>query len=146
MVPQWLGGWDWFALMLADDSSIMLGILRGIDGKPVGHSCSMVSPDDNYRHIEGDEIFGLRPLQYWTSPRTRTTYPVRWEAVIPSIDSHLTIEAAVQDQERAGSNTVMSLDYWEGPVKVTGTRAGKAVAGNGYVEMTGYGKPVAGKF
>ncbi|HQN20258.1 MAG TPA: lipocalin family protein [Syntrophobacteraceae bacterium] len=30
------------------------------------------------------------------------------------------------------------ITYWEGSVAATGTAAGKAVSGKGYVELTGY--------
>jgi predicted secreted hydrolase len=29
--------------------------------------------------------------------------------------------------------------YWEGAVRIQGTRAGQPVTGRGYVELTGYG-------
>jgi len=32
----------------------------------------------------------------------------------------------------------LAVRYWEGAVRVQGMRAGKAVGGNGYVELTGY--------
>ena len=33
-------------------------------------------------------------------------------------------------------------NYWEGAVDYRGTAAGKVVSGVGYLEMTGYDKPV----
>ena len=39
-----------------------------------------------------------------------------------------------------------SFTYWEGAVRIEGTRAGNAVGGNGYVEMTGYARTMQGVF
>jgi predicted secreted hydrolase len=40
----------------------------------------------------------------------------------------------------------VSYTYWEGAVQVRGTSDGKAVTGNGYVELTGYLKSMQGQF
>ncbi len=40
----------------------------------------------------------------------------------------------------------MSYAYWEGAVQVEGERAGLAIGGNGYVEMTGYAASMQGQF
>ena len=60
---------------------------------------------------------------------------------MPSLDLTLDIEPWLADQELN-----VSYAYWEGAVKVTGTRAGKPVSGNGYVEMTGYAGSMQGQF
>lgn len=146
MCPEWFGGWDWFALMFDDDSSIVLGVARCIEGRSFKKYCAIVSNKGTSRHLSGNNIFELTPLEYWTSPQTATAYPVRWKTVIPSIDLQMTMEAALKDQERAGLMTGVGINYWEGPVTMTGTRAQESVKGHGYAEMTGYGKPVAGKF
>jgi predicted secreted hydrolase len=47
----------------------------------------------------------------------------------------------VADQEMR-----VSFVYWEGAVQITGSSQGAAVAGAGYVEMTGYTTSIAGQF
>ena len=42
-----------------------------------------------------------------------------------------------EDQELV-VNTMGGLAYWEGSVRVSGTSNGNAIAGEGYVELTGY--------
>ncbi len=39
-----------------------------------------------------------------------------------------------------------SFRYWEGAVAVSGTAHGRPVAGQGYVELTGYGRSMQGVF
>ena len=41
------------------------------------------------------------------------------------------------DQELDTGRTTGSI-YWEGEVTVSGSRAGRPVGGDGYVELTGY--------
>ena len=40
----------------------------------------------------------------------------------------------------------LSYQYWEGAVSIEGSRAGVAVNGYGYVEMTGYAGSFEGEF
>ena len=49
----------------------------------------------------------------------------------------------MKNQELAfgGTASVDFLDYWEGAVRISGTRAGAAISGQGYVELTGYRAP-----
>jgi len=78
---------------------------------------------------------------HWTSPETGARYPSRWTLDVPSAGLELRIVPWVPGQEMRTSFT-----YWEGAVRVEGTRAGKAVVGNGYVEMTGYARTMQGVF
>ena len=50
--------------------------------------------------------------------------------------STLTIRAALDQQEM---HLQSGLAYWEGAVDISGTRDGRPLTGNGYLEMTGYG-------
>ncbi|HVO93678.1 MAG TPA: lipocalin family protein, partial [Terriglobales bacterium] len=49
----------------------------------------------------------------------------------------LEISPAFPDQELI-TNRSTRVTYWEGAVEVRGNFGGKPVAGEGYVEMTGY--------
>jgi predicted secreted hydrolase len=58
---------------------------------------------------------------------------------VPVAQLVLELTPALRDQEldtTASTNVV----YWEGEITVAGTQAGHAVAGLGYVELTGYAK------
>ena len=70
-------------------------------------------------------------------------YPSGWAVQIPAQKLSLTLEPTVKNQELAfgGTASVDFLDYWEGAVRISGTRAGAAISGQGYVELTGYRAP-----
>ncbi|MBT6374466.1 MAG: lipocalin family protein, partial [Gemmatimonadales bacterium] len=53
---------------------------------------------------------------------------------IPEEQLELEVEPFLEDQELR-----LAFRYWEGAVRVTGSGPTGAVAGRGYVELTGYG-------
>ena len=55
------------------------------------------------------------------------------------------ITPLLADQELNTTGSV-SVTYWEGAVGVTGESHGKAVTGEGYVELTGYAGSLEGLF
>jgi predicted secreted hydrolase len=73
-------------------------------------------------------------VEYWTSPKTSARYPVRWRIAIPGMKLTLLCAAAIPDQELVDSQ---GPTYWEGAVTYTGSAGGV-----GYLEMTGYTKPM----
>jgi predicted secreted hydrolase len=80
---------------------------------------------------------GFAPLRTWRSPRTGVEYPVamRVTAGAESWD----LEPLMNDQEldsRASTGAI----YWEGAVRAL--QNGRE-AGRGYLELTGYWKPLA---
>jgi predicted secreted hydrolase len=52
---------------------------------------------------------------------------------VPSVALRLAIEPRLADQE-----LIVGTRYWEGAVAVTGSAAGRPIAGQGYVELVGY--------
>jgi geranylgeranyl pyrophosphate synthase len=68
--------------------------------------------------------------------RTFENYPTAFTLEIPEAELSLNIEATFNDQELV---TVISKPaFWEGRCKNSGTLRGKAVAGSGYVERSGF--------
>jgi predicted secreted hydrolase len=109
-------GWDWTGINFFDGRSMMAFQMRakagGIHYAPPGVS--------------------FKPLRTWKSPRTGVEYPVSMQV------NDLRLEPLMDDQEldaRASVGTV----YWEGAVRAF---AGKDEIGRGYLELTGYGKPM----
>jgi hypothetical protein len=66
----------------------------------------------------------------------QATYPVAWRIEVPGHQLALTVSTPLPNQELR--TTAAGISYWEGMVQVTGTARGRAVAGRGYLEMTGY--------
>lgn len=127
-------GWDWFALQLSDGSEIMHYQLRRRDGSADLYSAGVdIPPQGEAVRLSRDEVH-IEVLSTWRSPRSGTTYPARWRFSVPSRQLVLDITPAQADQELP-----VTVLYWEGAVRIHGTRAGQPITGRGYVELTGYG-------
>jgi predicted secreted hydrolase len=134
-------GWDWFSIQMDDGSELMVFQLRKEDGSIDPFSSgTFVAPDGSTRHLGRDEI-EIQVDDTWRSPHSGATYPARWTVVVPAADFVVEIEPYLADQE-----LTLSYAYWEGAVGVEGERAGQAIRGNGYVEMTGYAGSMQGQF
>ena len=85
------------------------------------------------------------PDRTWTSPATGATYPAGWTIRIPEEGLIIDLEPTVAAQE-LDTRPTTGVVYWEGSQVVTATRDGVPVAGEAYVELTGYatGGPVTG--
>lgn len=134
-------GWDWFSLQLDDQQELMLYILRREDGsiEPVSAG-TLIRPDGSLNHL-GLEEFSIVALEQWESPASGAVYPMGWLVKIPNEQIELEITPAFKDQEM-----LVSFIYWEGSVTVTGLVGAKPVAGQGFVELTGYFKSLEGVF
>lgn len=132
-------GWDWFGLQLEDGTVLMFAQIRTADGPPQAiFQGTLAWPDGRQEPIRAQD-FQLEALERWTSPVTGITYPSGWRVRFPRFDLELTLEPIVRDQEMR-----VAFVYYEGAVRVAGTRAGQPVRGWGYVELTGYGGPGEG--
>jgi predicted secreted hydrolase len=130
-------GWDWFSIQLEDDTELMLYRMRRKDGSSdLASSGTAVSPDGRTRHLEVTD-FQIESTGTWTSPESKATYPSRWRLRFPSLDLVLDVTPLLADQELRTSRST-KVSYWEGAVAVTGTKQGRPVKGQGYVELTGY--------
>jgi predicted secreted hydrolase len=127
-------GWDWFALQLSDGGELMYYQLRQKDGSVDPFSAGMLIPARGEPvRISRDDV-RLEVSDTWKSPRGGTVYPARWRLSIPSQRLELNIAPALADQELP-----VSVRYWEGSVRLSGTHEGQPLQGRGYVELTGYG-------
>lgn len=125
-------GWDWFGLQLDDDTEVMYYRLRRRDGGIDPYSRGVfVDPRGGTHALEANDV-GVEAREIWSSPHGGR-YPIRWHLSVPKLSLDLDLAALVADQELD-----LSLRYWEGAVRLSGTRAGRPVAGFGYVELTGY--------
>jgi predicted secreted hydrolase len=60
---------------------------------------------------------------------------------VPALALTLDVHPLLADQELTTSHSTQ-VTYWEGAVEVSGQLHGAPVAGQGYVELTGYAKPM----
>ena len=130
-------GWNWFALQLDDGTDLMLYDFVRTDGRRDPYSSGSLVDDRGGRVPLDAGQFTLEAGERWRSPRSGGTYPLDWRVSIPAHEIDLRVRAAATDQEVVGERSG-GVTYWEGAVRVDGTRAGRPVSGRGYLEMTGY--------
>lgn len=128
-------GWDWIGLNLSDGGALMAFRMRDRQGGTLWAGGSLRGADGRVRNFAPDEI-RFEPVRRWRSPRTGAEYPVAMRVRAAGLD--LELEPLMDDQEldsRASTGTI----YWEGAVRA---RATGTLLGSGYLELTGYWKPL----
>ncbi len=131
------GGWDWFAINLDDGTDLTLSLVRDADGTyPLVYG-TLVDAAGQTRHLPG-EAFDVEVTDRWVSPSTGADYPAGWTITLPDEDLVIGLRPTVADQELDTRSTT-GVVYWEGSQAVAAIRDGRAVGGEAYVELTGYG-------
>jgi len=128
-------GWDWIGINLADGSALMVFRMRDKHGGSFWAGGVLRRADGSRQSFSPTDIRFI-PRREWRSARTGASYPVSW--LIKADDLELAIEPLMDDQENDTRETSGTI-YWEGAVRAL--RNGN-VAGLGYLELTGYWRPV----
>ena len=127
-------GWDWVGINLDGGGALMAFRIRSRDGGSFFAGGSLRGADGRVRILKPAEV-RFSTLRSWRSPRTDAEYPV--SVRVDAGPLSLELDPLMDDQEldaRASTGTV----YWEGAVRAKGDKA----AGRGYLELTGYVKPL----
>jgi predicted secreted hydrolase len=136
------GGWDWFAVNLADGTDVTLSLVRNADGSyPLVYG-TLVDAAGRTTHLPR-EAFTVMPTRTWRSPATGASYPAGWRIGIPGEDLRIDLVPTVANQE-LDTRATTGVVYWEGSQRVTATHAGRSLGGEAYVELTGYATATAG--
>ncbi|HZR69597.1 MAG TPA: lipocalin-like domain-containing protein [Burkholderiales bacterium] len=128
-------GWDWIGINIEGGGALMAFRIRDKSGAKLWAGGTLRGPDRRARVLAPEEV-DFTPLKRWRSPRTRTEYPVAMR--VRAGDLRVELQPLMDDQEldaRASTGTV----YWEGAVRAS---ADGRPLGLGYLELTGYGKPL----
>lgn len=138
-------GWDWFSIMFSDNTELMIYMLR--DKKGFVNKCiggSYIKSNSTLVDLKYSDI-KIKPVSKWTSPKTKIIYPSGWAMEIPRLKIKIKVIPSVKNQEM---DTILTtpVSYWEGACNVTGTKAGKKISGNSYVELVGYDKRLFPEF
>jgi predicted secreted hydrolase len=131
------GGWDWFSAQLDDGSELMLNHLRDDQDRIVGVWGTYVEPSGSFRALS-EADFAIHPTGTWTSPKSGGVYPMGWSVRLAEPRYELLFTPVLQDQELVAE--FGPLTSWEGANEIDGTRDGRPVRGQGYVELTGYAR------
>jgi predicted secreted hydrolase len=135
-------GWDWLSVQLEDRTELMLFRIRRDDGSIDPYSAgTYVDATGKATHLRSSD-FKLEPMgEKWISPATKAAYPVHWKIALPKLGIELEVKIPLTSQELTG-NTKLAPNYWEGAIVLTGQRNAQPLSGAGYLEMTGYDRPV----
>lgn len=135
-------GWDWLSLQLADNTELMLYRLRHKDGSVDPFSSGTYVDASGKATFLSVRDFSITPTgETYISPATKAAYPIAWRVTIPSLRLELQLKTPLASQELSSSNGA-GMSYWEGAIDISGSRSGAAITGVGYLEMTGYAKPM----
>lgn len=135
-------GWDWLSLQLDDNTELMLYRFRHKDGSLDPFSSgTYVDGEGRARYLSASDFSMSPKATTYTSPETHATYPIEWSVTVPSLGLDVEIGTPLGAQELVSSHHA-SLTYWEGAITVSGKRNGARATGVGYLEMTGYTRPV----
>lgn len=137
-------GWDWFSLQLDNGTELMIYIIRMASGlaNPASSATFIDAAGEPVHFILQD--FSIDVLDTWKSPHTGAIYPSKWRVTLIALGMELVIESNLADQEMQSPHST-GITYWEGSVSIRGKSMGKSVGGAGYVELTGYEKPLGYK-
>jgi predicted secreted hydrolase len=128
-------GWDWIGINLDDGGALMAFQMRDAADRAFWaggtHRSGNAEPT-----VLAPGAVRFTPRRRWRSARTGATYPVSW--TVRAGDLEIGIEPLMDDQEHDTRVTTGTI-YWEGAVRAV--RDG-APAGRGYLELTGYWRPL----
>jgi geranylgeranyl pyrophosphate synthase/predicted secreted hydrolase len=126
--------WNWAAVQLDSGEELTAyALVRVDDGKVLGQWAIHID-QAGYRHDY--KTLSFAPSTPWRSTRTFYDYPLSWKLSVPEAGVDLTIDAAFADQEFI--TCISKPAFWEGRCNVRGTVKGRAVAGLGYIERSGF--------
>ncbi|MBJ3763451.1 iron ABC transporter permease [Maribius pontilimi] len=116
-------GWDWFSLHLDSGDKVMGYRLRGAE---VYTASTWITAQGASTSFDNG-AFSAEPLEL--TDVNGNDVPTTWAARLPVRGLDVTVTAL-----NPQSWMPLTVSYWEGPVRVTGSHTGI-----GYLEMTGYG-------
>lgn len=116
--------WDWFSMVFDSGARMMGFTLHDSDGADYTQA-TWIEPDGQTTAFP-DGSLRATPLA-WSDVAGRDV-PTRWRVQLPQRQVDVVVEAV-----NAQAWMTTSVQYWEGPVRIKGSHAGR-----GYLEMTGY--------
>lgn len=129
-------GWDWFSLLFPDGTALMLFRIRATNPEAAWAS-GTIRRNGVTTLLTGSD-FTIEPRQFWVSPKTGARYPAAWSITVPRFDVRTMVATIQADQELPGEGKD-DITYYEGAIR------GPAGGPLGYVELTGYDKPLGGR-
>jgi predicted secreted hydrolase len=124
-------------VQLDNRSELMFYRLRRTDGtSDAASSGTLILPDGRTQHLSVSDL-RIETLDHWSSSASGARYPSRWRISVASLGLSLNLVPLFPEQELITRRSTQ-VTYWEGAVRVSGMLRNAPVAGQGYVELTGY--------
>ena len=128
-------GWDWIGINLLNGSSLMAFRMRNAANETLFSEWDW--RDARGQVIEMRQDVSWQAVGQWRSPRSLLTYPKGFQLRLG--ERILTLRPLMPDQEVNAQASTGGF-YYEGAVELT---ENDKLLGKGYLELTGYGAPVA---
>ena len=122
--------WNWFSIQLDNNTQIMCYEITLKNKKKYLANLINSKSQCKYTH----EVIITPVDKIWKSKKTGAEYPLSWNIQIPSWKVDLNIEPMVENQEMLFS----IINYWEGPINISGKIDNTAITGKGFMELVGY--------
>ena len=129
-------GWDWIGINMDDGGALMAFRLRDASGGSHWAAATWRRADGALSTFGPGEVTFV-PGRRWRSPRTAIEFPVEWDVRVGPLEIGL---VPLMDDQESDSRFTTGAVYWEGAVRA---RSGGREIGRGYLELTGYGEPLA---
>jgi predicted secreted hydrolase len=128
-------GWDWLGANLDDGSALMAFQIRSKGGDKLWAHAVLRDASGKVTQFAPEQV-SFTPQARWKSPRTNAVYPVATTIALGTTRWQVT---PLQPDQELDSRRSTGAVYWEGAVTVA--RDG-VPAGRGYLELTGYFRPM----
>ncbi len=128
-------GWDWSGINFDDGSALMAFRMREKSGNTLWAGGTLRDNNGKIKVLRPDDI-SFYPLRHWRSPRTGAAYPVACR--VRAGDHLIELQPLLDDQEFDSGDAVRAV-YWEGAVHAL---VNGKIIGRGYLELSGYAKPL----
>jgi predicted secreted hydrolase len=128
-------GWDWIGANLDDGSALMAFQIRSKGGDKLWAHAVLRDASGKVTQFAPEQV-SFTPQARWKSPRTNAVYPVATTIALGNTRWQVT---PLQPDQELDSRRSTGAVYWEGAVTIG--RDG-VPAGHGYLELTGYVKPM----
>ena len=143
-------GWDWIGINLGDGGALMAFQIRNkADGTKLWAGGALRRADGSVTRFLPDDV-AFTTLRSWRSRASGATWPVEQRVTIARVDGSVPLAlhlVPLFDDQELDSRRSTGTIYWEGAVRALrdGVPAAdpRAQVGKGYLELTGYFKPLA---
>ncbi len=128
-------GWDWTGINFDDGGALMAFRMREPSGNTLWAG-GTYRDKDGAMEVLGPADIAFKPIKQWRSTKSAASYPIR--CTVHAGNREIELAPLLDDQELDAGDVARAV-YWEGAVRAL--QNGKQI-GRGYLELTGYAKPI----